>query len=70
MEKRPEDVVHQCLEHGRRVVEAKCHDHKLVRAFMRAERHLVDVLGPHADLVVPRPQVELGEELGAVELIQ
>ena len=36
---------------------------------MCAERRLVDVGWPHADLMVPRPQVELGEQTSAVELI-
>jgi hypothetical protein len=34
-----------------------------------AERRLVHVLRPHTHLVVPGPKVQLGEELGAMELI-
>uniref|UniRef100_A0A0A9BSS0 Uncharacterized protein n=1 Tax=Arundo donax TaxID=35708 RepID=A0A0A9BSS0_ARUDO len=69
-EERPEYVVHQGLECGRRVAESERHDQELVQAVMRAERRFVDVLRPHADLVVPRPQIQLGEEFGAVELVQ
>jgi len=37
---------------------------------MCAERRLVHVTRPHADLVVPGSQVELGEEACPVELVQ
>ena len=37
---------------------------------MGAERGLVDVLRPHPNLMVPRPEVELGEEAGAMELVE
>ena len=67
---RPEDVVHEGLERRRRVAEAKWHDEELVEAVMRAEHRLVDILRPHPDLVVPGPQVQLGEETRAVELVE
>lgn len=35
-----------------------------------AERRLVDVIGVHADLMVPRTKVQLGEEVRAVELVE
>jgi hypothetical protein len=34
------------------------------------ECRLVDVCLPHAHLMVPQAQIELGEEFGAMELIQ
>ena len=37
---------------------------------MSAEHYLVDVAQPHADLVIPRALVELGEEARPVELVQ
>jgi hypothetical protein len=37
---------------------------------MGAESRLVDIVGTHLHLVVPQPQVELGEELRTMELIQ
>jgi len=66
----PEDVVHECLEGCRGIAQAERHHQELVEAVVSAECRLVDVGGPHANLVVPRPQVELGEEAGAVELVE
>lgn len=37
---------------------------------MSVERRLVDVKGPHPDLVVSQPQVELGEEMSTMELVE
>ena len=37
---------------------------------MRPKRRLVDIGGLHADLVVPRLKVKLGEEPSAVELVE
>ena len=36
---------------------------------MGAERRLVHILRPHPHLVVPGPEVQLGEELGTTELV-
>jgi hypothetical protein len=59
----PQDVIHQGLEHGRRVAQSERHDEELVIAVVRPERGLVDVGLPHADLVVAGVEVELGEWL-------
>ena len=37
---------------------------------MCAERRLVDITRPHANLVVPGAKVQLGEESGAVEFVE
>jgi hypothetical protein len=37
---------------------------------MRTERRLLDVVGLHAHLMVAEAQVQLGEELGAVQFIE
>jgi hypothetical protein len=37
---------------------------------MRPERRLVDVLPLHTDLMLAGPEIELGEEPGAMEFIQ
>ena len=37
---------------------------------MSLERRLVDVSRTHADLVIPRTQIELGEEARPMELVQ
>jgi len=65
-----QDVVYQGLERRRSVAQTERHDQELVEAVMSAERRLVDVSRAHADLVVPRTEVELGEEARPVELVQ
>jgi len=65
-EKLEEDVVQQRLKRRRRVAQPERHDEELVEAIMGAERRLVDVRGPHANLMVARAEVELGEVLGVV----
>ncbi|XP_021317213.1 uncharacterized protein LOC110435676 [Sorghum bicolor] len=69
-EERPEHVIHQGLERRRGVAQPERHHQELVEAVVGAERRLVHILRPHPHLVVPGPKVELGEELGAVELVE
>jgi hypothetical protein len=69
-QERAEDVVHQCLECRRVSAQPERHHQELVQVVVGAERRLVDVLRPHAHLVIPGPEVQLGEELGAVELVE
>jgi hypothetical protein len=69
-EEGPENVVHQRLERGRRVAETERHDEELIEPIMGPERRLVDVGGQHAYLVISGAQVELGEEAGAMQLVQ
>lgn len=45
-------VLHQSLEGGRHVREAKQHDQELKVAPVRAKRRLMNVVGVHSDLVV------------------
>jgi hypothetical protein len=65
-----QDFVHERLECRRGVAQPERHHQELVEAVVGAERRFVDVLGSHPHLVVPRPQVELGEEVRPIELIQ
>jgi hypothetical protein len=58
------------LERCRGVAQPKWHDQELVEAIVRPERRLGDVFSPHPDLMIARAQIELGEELGAVQLVQ
>jgi hypothetical protein len=69
-EERPEHIIHQGLECRRGVAEAERHHKELVQAIMCTERRLVDVLRAHAHLVITRAQVQLGEELSAMELVE
>jgi len=65
-----EHVVHQRLKCRRGVGEPKRHHQELEVAVVGAERRLLDVRRVHAHLVVPRAEVELGEVLGPVELVE
>ena len=63
-------IIHEGLESCRGVAQPEWHYQELVEAVVSAERRLVDVLRPHEHLVVPRAQVQLGEESRAMELVQ
>lgn len=65
-EVRLEDIVHECLEGGRGVGEAKQHHQKLIVPLVSAEHRLADVVWVHAHLVIARMQVQLREEVGTV----
>jgi hypothetical protein len=54
----------------RGVAEPERHHQELVQAVVGAERGLVYIFRPHAHLVISRPEIKLGEELGAVELVE
>lgn len=51
--KRPQDVVHQCLECGRRIAKSERHHQELVQSVVCAERRLGNICWIHLDLVVP-----------------
>ena len=65
-----QDIIHECLKGSRGVAQPKRHHQELVEAVVCAERRLVEVSRIHADLMIPRAQVKLGEEPGAVEFVQ
>jgi len=70
MQERPEDVVHDCLERGQGISQPERHDQELVEPIMRLKRRLGNVSGEHPDLVVPRAEVQLGEEAGSEQLVE
>ena len=65
-----QNVVHERLERRWGIAQPERHHKELVEAVMCAERRLGDVVGVHADLVVARTKVQLGEEPGTVQLVQ
>jgi hypothetical protein len=66
----PQDFVHQGLERGQGIRQAKRHDQEFKQALMRAEHCFVNVVSVHEHLVVARPEIKLGEESRAMKLIQ
>jgi hypothetical protein len=61
-----EDIVHEALEGGGGVGEAEGHDRVFEVAVAGAEGGLVDVLFGDPDLVIAVPEVDFGEDGGAV----
>ena len=62
--------IHQFLEHGRGICEAKWHEHKFIVAIMCAERCFRDIILTNPNLVIPRTKIQLGEKMSTMELIQ
>jgi hypothetical protein len=69
-EKRVEDMVHEALEGGGGVTQAKGHDQKLIVALMSAKGCLGNASLFHAYLVIARAKIKFGKELGATQFIQ
>ena len=64
-----EYIIHESLECCWGIAQPERHNQELVEAVVGAKHHLVDVLRPHAHLMVLEAQVKLGEELGVMELV-
>ena len=62
--------IHQCLEHGRGICEAKWHDQKFIMALMCVESCFKDIICMDPNLVIPRTKIQLGENMSTMELIQ
>ena len=69
-EKRTEDIIHEALESGGSIIEAKGHDQKLIMALMSFKGSLRNVCFFHIDLVVSRMKIKFSKELGATIFIQ
>ena len=65
----PEYFIHQCLECGRSIPEAKWHDQKLIVAIICAESCFRDIILMNPNLVIPRTKIQLGEKTSTVKLI-
>jgi hypothetical protein len=69
-EKRTEDMIHEALEGGGGITQAKGHDQKLIVALMSSKGSLGNVFLFHMYLVVARMKIQFSEELGATQFIQ
>lgn len=65
-----EHIIHERLERSWRVGETERHYEKFEVVVVGSEGCLLNVGGVHVHLMVPQAQVYLGEELGAMELIE
>jgi hypothetical protein len=64
------DVIHECLEHCRRVRQAERHYEKLEESLMRAERCLLHIAGRHDDLVIAGAKVHLCKEFRPLQFVE
>jgi hypothetical protein len=70
MEKGTEDMIHEALEGGGSITQAKGHDQKLIVALMSVKGHLGNVCLFHTYLVIARAKIKFSKELGATQFIQ
>ena len=68
-EKRTEDMIHEALEGGGGITQAKGHDKKLIVALMSSKVSLRNVYLFHTYLVVARTKIKFSKELGATQFI-
>ena len=68
--KRMEDMIHEVLEGGRGITQAKGHDQKLTVALISSKGSLGNVFLFHTDLVVARMKIKFSKELGTTQFIQ
>jgi hypothetical protein len=69
-EKRMEDMIHEALEGGGGITQAKGHDQKLIVALMSSKGSLGNVCLFHMYLVVARTKLKFRKELGTTQFIQ
>jgi hypothetical protein len=69
-EKREKDMIHEALEGGGEITQAKGHDQKLIVALMSSKGSLRNVFLFHMDMMVARMKIKFSKELGATQFIQ
>ena len=65
----PKDMIHTGLESCWRISQSKGHYQKLKMPIVTSKLCLGDILLPHLDLMVPGPQINIGEIFGSPRLI-
>ena len=69
VEKRTEDVIHEALEGGGSITQAKGHDQKLIVAVMSEKGHLGNVCILHMYLVIVQVKIKFSKEFGTTQFI-
>ena len=69
-EKRMEDMIHEALEGGGGITQAKGHEQKLIVALMSSKGSLGNICLFHTYLVVAQTKIQFSEELDATQFIQ
>lgn len=70
MEERVKDFIHERLKGCKGVRQIERHDEELEVGVVSAEHRFHGVGRVHADLVISRTKIELGEETGTTQLIE
>jgi hypothetical protein len=70
MEKRIEDMIHEDLEGGGGITQAKGHGQKLIVALMSSKGSLGNVCLFHMYMVVSKMKIKFSKELGTTQFIQ
>jgi hypothetical protein len=70
MEKRMEDMIHEALESGGRITQAKGHDKNIIMALMSSKGSLRNVYHFHIDLVVSKTKIQFSKESSTTQFIQ
>ena len=63
-----QDVIHQPLKHLSSIGETECHPQEFEQAKGGDDRHLVDVLRHHWNLVITFSKVNLGEDSASIQV--
>jgi hypothetical protein len=63
-------MIHEALEGGGGVTQAKGHEQKLIVTLMSLKGHIGDVGLFHTYLVIAQARIKFGKELGATQFIQ
>jgi len=64
-----EDMIHEALEGGGGITQAKGHDQKLIVALVSSKGSLGNVFLFHTYLVVARMKIKFSKEVGATQFI-
>jgi hypothetical protein len=70
MKKRTEDMIHEALESGGTITQAKGHDQKCIVALTSSKGSLSNIFLFNTDLVVARMKIKFSKELGTTQFIQ
>ncbi|KAF8093410.1 hypothetical protein N665_0383s0041 [Sinapis alba] len=65
----PENIIHKVLKCRWRIRKAERHNEEFVMAIVCPKRRFGDILSSDSDLVVSRPQIQLGEDNRSPQLI-
>jgi hypothetical protein len=63
------DMIHEALESGQSITQAKGHDQKLIVALMSSKCSLMNVFLSHTYMVVAKMKIKFSKELSIIQFI-